>query len=165
MKKDLIPKIKSLFISGLKAREIAAHLGISESYLADLLTPEVRREIKTAIAAKQTQQFQLDSFYDDIELSALEKLSQKLPFMAETSEILATIKVMNSAKRRNPQLQTAPSEIEDAGFVTLQLPEKVSPITLEFNSKNEAIKVGEQELTSASLDLLEALEHKTDEES
>lgn len=94
-------KALDLLGSGVQPVQVAAAVGVSESYISQLLADE---QFQLAVAQKRYDSLLAasarDSSYDDIEDELLQKLKTGLAFMTKTGEILAAIKIVNGAKRR-----------------------------------------------------------------
>lgn len=94
-------KALDLLGSGVQPVQVAAAIGVSESYISQLLADE---QFQLAVAQKRYDSLlaasERDASYDAIEDELLQKLKTSLAFMTKTGEILAAIKVINGAKRR-----------------------------------------------------------------
>jgi hypothetical protein len=94
-------RILELLGSGVQPVQVASAVGCSESYISQLLSDD---EFARAVAQKRydllVAESGRDRAYDHIEDQLLEKLKAALPFITKTGEILASIKVINGAKRR-----------------------------------------------------------------
>lgn len=94
-------KALDLLGSGVQPVQVAAAIGVSESYISQLLSDE---QFQLAVAQKRYDSLlaasERDASYDAIEDELLQKLKTSLAFMTKTGEILAAIKVINGAKRR-----------------------------------------------------------------
>ena len=94
-------KALDLLGSGVQPVQVAAAIGVSESYISQLLADE---QFQLAVAQKRYDSLlaasERDASYDAIEDELLQKLKTGLAFMTKTGEILAAIKVINGAKRR-----------------------------------------------------------------
>ena len=96
-----VRKALDLLGSGVQPVQVAAAIGVSESYISQLLADE---QFQLAVAQKRYDSLlaasERDASYDAIEDELLQKLKISLAFMTKTGEILAAIKVINGAKRR-----------------------------------------------------------------
>ena len=94
-------RILELLGSGVQPVQVASAVGCSESYISQLLAED---EFARAVAQKRYELLVAESgrdrAYDEIEDALLDKLKAALPFITKTGEILASIKVINGAKRR-----------------------------------------------------------------
>ena len=94
-------RVLSLLGAGVQPVQVASAVGCSESYISQLLADE---DFAKAVAQKRYELLVAESgrdrAYDDIEDQLLEKLKASLPFITKTAEILASIKIVNGAKRR-----------------------------------------------------------------
>jgi hypothetical protein len=100
-------RILELLGVGVQPVQVASAVGCSESYISQLLAEE---GFAKAVAQKRydtlVAESSRDRAYDSIEDELLEKLRKSLPFIVKTPEILASIKVINGAKRRGASTST-----------------------------------------------------------
>ncbi len=137
-----IERALSLLGSGVSAEATAAALGVSPSYVSQLLADEDFSEEVVKLRYSRLQAHNIrDGAYDGIEDELLHKLRKSLPLMIRPDQILKAIQVVNGAKRRG---QSAPERV-DAGatIVQITLP---TQIVQNFTSdgNNKIISAGEQ---------------------
>lgn len=155
-------KILDMLGSGFTPAVVASAIGVSESYISQLLSEE---EFSSQVTAKRFTTLQAsttrDRNYDKIEDALIKKMEDLLPMMYKPMEVLRAITIINSAKRRGadaPDSTTVHNTI-----VQLTLP---TVITSRFvtNVHNQVIEAGEQELitieTKNLTSRLEALKPK-----
>ncbi len=147
--------------SGLNASNVAMALGVSESYISQLMSQEGFKEDVTALRFESLNRHnERDTKYDVIEDKLVKQLEDNLCLMQRPMEILKAIQVINNAKRRG---QSAPEQlVNQSKVVNLLMP--VS-ITQKFttNINNQVIVAGEQTLeTVQSNVLLAAAKQKVD---
>ena len=141
---------------GIASNIVAQTLGVSESYISQLLSDEL---FLKGVVEKRYEHLarhnKRDAEYDKIEDDLLERLKATLPMLFDPMKILKAISVINAAKRRG---QSTPESISQQNVVVnLTLPtaviEKFS-VTKDIN--NQIIEAGEQKLiTIQSGNLLE----------
>jgi len=130
--------------NGLAPVVVSSALGISESYISQLLGEE---QFSAQVTAKRFANLQAattrDRDYDSIEDALIAKMKDLLPMMYKPMEVLRAITVINAAKRRGAD---APDNtVVHNTIVQLTLP---AAITSRFvtNINNQVIEAGEQEL-------------------
>lgn len=149
----------TLLGSGLGPEVVASALGVSVSYISQLLSSE---EFSASVAELRFKSLskhnERDNSYDALEDTLLEKMKDLIPLMMRPMEILAAIKVINNAKRRG---SSAPEHITNKSTVLqLNMPTKIIQ-HFTTNINNQVITTGQQDLTtiqSGSMDTL--LKHK-----
>jgi len=94
-------RLKKLVLAGLTIGECAQVLGVVPTTISDYLRtrPEFTSDIKAALADKHTRDSEIYDIYGDIELTALERLKEKVVYMHETRELLAVVSVMSKAAK------------------------------------------------------------------
>lgn len=115
-------RILEMLGNGVPQVAVAAALGVSESYISQLMgDPEFAEEV----ALRRFQQLQAhtarDSKYDSIEDKLLEKLEHALPQLMKPGEITGVLKVINAAKRRGVVQQELP--VGQSQTVVLNIPQ------------------------------------------
>lgn len=111
--------------NGLAADVVASALGVSPSYISQLLSDEdfasqvLGRRFEAQAAAKA-----LDDKYDRIENSLLDALEEKLLYLHKPSEILRAVQIINAAKRRGTYTHDANS-LPTNQVVSLTMPVKI----------------------------------------
>lgn len=137
-------RILEMLGNGLSPPVCASALGVSESYISQLLSEESFAQQVTARRFESLQAATTrDKSYDAIEDALIEKMNDLLPMMYKPMEVLRAITVINTAKRRGAN---APENtVVNQTIVQLTLP--VS-ITSRFvtNANNQVIEAGEQQL-------------------
>lgn len=141
-------RAQELLGDGIQASIVAQTLGVSESYVSQLLADEV---FLKGVVEKRYEHLarhnKRDSEYDAIEDKLLEQLKATLPMLFDPMKILRAISVINAAKRRG---QSDPSSITQQNvIVNLLMPTKVVDrfqITKDVN--NQIIEAGDQKLVT-----------------
>jgi hypothetical protein len=134
----------ALLGQGIEPSIVAAAVGVSDSRISQLISdPHFSArvaELRYVNLAKHTQR---DNAYDDIEDTLIGKLKDCIPYMMKPMEILASIRVINQAKRRGQQ--TLSSGHEKAEVVHLTLP--ISIVNqFRVDTNNQVIQAGQQDL-------------------
>jgi len=150
--------------NGLSPGVCASALGVSESYISQLLSEE---SFAQQVTAKRFASLQAattrDKSYDSIEDALITKMQDLLPMMYKPMEVLRAITVINAAKRRGA---SAPENtVINQTIVQLTLP---ASITSRFvtNAHNQVVEAGEQQLvTIQSTSLTKRLEGHNEQKS
>lgn len=137
-------RILEMLGNGLSPTVVSSALGVSESYISQLLSEESFAHQVTTLRYTNLQAATVrDRSYDAIEDALITKMTDLLPMMYKPMEVLRAITVINAAKRRGAD---APENtVINQTIVQLTLP---TAITSRFvtNSNNQVIEAGEQEL-------------------
>ena len=148
-----IGRALELLGSGVPQEAVASALGVTASYISQLLSDSdfasKVTELKYSLLSKHTER---DASYDLLEDDLIEKLNKAKHLMFRPADILAAIKVINGARRRGTDSQN--SIVTQQNIVEITMP---TQIIQEFttNIVNQVVKVGEQNLiTIQSGDLL-----------
>lgn len=159
-------RILQLLGQGFPASVVASSVGVSESYISQLLSQE---EFANAVQERKflsTQKHvQMDDKYDSIETKLLEKLEKSIPLIVRPGDITRTLQTINSAKRRSTPLAQGGNVVQT--IVNLTLP---TAILQKFvsNGNNQIVEVqdgtGKSEtLVTASSGALERLSREASE--
>lgn len=143
-----------LLAQGIPTSQVAAAVGVSDSYISQLKADE---EVQRAISEKQAAHSIADSNFDDTleraESLALEKIEKNLPF-ANMGQALAAFRILNSARRRKDEVLQKDTAISVT--VNLTLPANNIPRYIT-NSANEIIEVEGKTMLSASAKTLDQI--------
>lgn len=94
-------KILSLLGKNIQSSVVATAVGVSESYVSQLLSDENFAQEVTALRTQVLESYtERDASYDSIEDKLLVKLDSAVTYMTKPSEILAALKVVGNAPRR-----------------------------------------------------------------
>lgn len=137
-------KALSLLGSGVPQEAVASALGVTPSYISQLLSDEgfagKVTELKYELLSKHSAR---DSSYDDLEDTLVARLKKNVALLIKPQDILKAIQVINGAKRRGTD--TAENIVNQQNIVQLTLPTQiVQQFTTNIN--NQVIKTGDQEL-------------------
>jgi len=157
LKTPLEERAMNLLGSGIPQEAVASALGVTASYISQLLSNE---EFSTAVTqlkfealSKHTAR---DASYDSVEDSLIDKLKKSLPLLIRPNDILGAIKVINGAKRRGQDSQD--SIVNSQEIVSIMMPTQIIQ-QFTTNIHNQVIKTGDQDLlTMQSSDLLKQAE-------
>jgi hypothetical protein len=147
----LAPKLSSneekalnLLGQGVKPEQVAAALGVTSSYISQLVSqPEFAAQVFELRYKNLAKHNERDNAYDRIEDKLVKKLDDLIPLMMKPVEVLRAIQVINSAKRRG---SSAPEQLtSQQTVVNLTMPIQVIQ-QFTRNSSNQVIKAGDQEL-------------------
>lgn len=142
------PEILSMLADGLSPVQVATTLGVTESYISQLMGDE---DFAAELESKRTEVAAADIAYDNqidrVEGTFLDRIESKAP-LANLQQSLQAFAVLNKAKRRK---DTAISRgTPQAGtVVNLQLNINLIPQYL-MNGKNEIVEVEGKSMVSAT---------------
>lgn len=144
--------------SGLGPEVVSSALGVSTSYISQLLSSEEFSaqvaELRFKALSKHNER---DNSYDGLEDQLLTKMKGLLPLMMRPMEVLAAIKVINGAKRRGT---SAPEHITNkATIIQLNIPTKLIQ-NFTTNINNQVITTGQQTLTTIQSGSMDSLLNK-----
>lgn len=145
--------------SGVNQEAVASALGVSPSYISQLLADENFAKQVTQIRFETLSKHSArDAGYDDIEDLLQQKLKKSLALIIKPRDILDAIKTINGAKRRG---HDNPDNLTDHNnLVQITMPVQIIQ-KFTTNVNNQVIKAGEQELlTMPSGELLKKAESK-----
>ena len=154
----------SLLGTGVLPEQVASALGVSPSYISQLLADEAfAQKVIDARYTALSAHNERDSSYDSLEDKLIKKLESKLGLMFKPETILKAIQVINGAKRRG---QSAPEQVTNQNnIVQLLMPTQIVQ-NFTTNITNQVIKAGDQDLTTIpSGQLLKETEHKLEEKT
>jgi len=138
-------KILEMLGNGLSPEVVSSVLGVSPSYISQLVSDEHFAAQVSALRFSSLQTATaLDRKYDGIEDKLATKLEDAIPMMFKSSEILKAVGIVNSLKRRGANNVATNTTINQT-VVQLVLP---TALTSKFtlNSTNQVISTGDQEL-------------------
>lgn len=137
-------KILEMLGNGLSPEVAASALGVSPSYISQLVSTE---EFARQVAERRFSNLQAattrDRRYDTLEDTLADRLEDLIPMMFKPMEIIRALSTINGLKRRGA---SAPENtVINQTIVQLTLP---AAITSKFvtNTANQVVVAGEQEL-------------------
>lgn len=144
----------NLLAQGIPTSQVAAAVGVSDSYISQLKADEeVQRQIAERQAAHSIADSNFDSTLERAEAMALEKIEKNLPF-ANMGQALAAFRILNSARRRKDEL--AQKDTAVSVTVNLTLPANNIPKYIT-NQANEIVEVEGKTMISASAKTLDQI--------
>jgi len=153
-------KALSLLGSGVPQEAVASALGVSPSYISQLLSDESFAqqvtELKFEALSKHSQR---DRNYDELEDTLLARLKSNAALLIRPLDIMKALQVVNGAKRRGTD--SLENIVNQQNIVQLTLPAQIVQ-NFTTNIHNQVIKTGDQDLrTIQSGDLLKTVEVPT----
>jgi hypothetical protein len=153
---DTLPTTSNLTLSPLEQRAllllgqgidpgiVASAVGVSDSRISQLISdPYFASRVAELRYVELEKHSSRDAAYDSLEDDLLEKLKNCIPYMLKPMEILASIRVINQAKRRSiGQVQSVQSKAE---VINLTMPIQIIQ-QYRVNGNNQVIQAGQQEL-------------------
>lgn len=144
----------NLLAQGIPTSQVAAAVGVSDSYISQLKADEeVQRQIAERQAAHSIADSNFDSTLERAEAMALEKIEKNLPF-ANMGQALAAFRILNSARRRKDELIQKDTAVSVT--VNLTLPANNIPRYIT-NQANEIVEVEGKTMLSASVKTLDQI--------
>lgn len=140
---------------GIEPRTVASAVGVTDSHISQLLSnPEFAARVADLRYSTLAKHAERDTEYDEIEDTLLEKLKNCIPYMSKPMEILASVRIINQAKRRgavaNPTAQSQNPVIQ------LNMPiQIINQYRLDAN--NQVIQAGQQALVTVQSGALKSL--------
>lgn len=119
-------KILEMLGKGLTPAIVSSAVGISESYISQLLADEeFAKEVTNLRFANLQKHSDRDATYDSIEDKLLKKLEDVLPYMVRPGEILKSLQIVNGAKRRGADTAAHSINTQNNTIINLMLPKHV----------------------------------------
>lgn len=144
----------NLLAQGIPTSQVAAAVGVSDSYISQLKADEeVQRQIAERQAAHSIADSNFDSTLERAEAMALEKIEKNLPF-ANMGQALAAFRILNSARRRKDEFVQKDTAVSVT--VNLTLPANNIPRYIT-NQANEIVEVEGKTMISASAKTLDQI--------
>ena len=148
-------QIIALLSQGISAAQVAAAVGVSESYISQLRNdPEISDLIVTSGTAKLEAAALFDSSLERAELMALEKIEKNLPF-ANMGQAMAAFRILNSARKRKDAFAT-PVDQSTSITVNLTLP-ATAAARYVVNNANEIVEVEGKTMITATAKSLDSM--------
>ena len=154
---EKLDQIKELLGSGLVPEVVAEAVGVTASYVSQLMDNDSFRDEVTILRTKSlTADTQRDRKIDAIEDSLVDSMERALPYMTKARDILNAFRVVNQAKRRGLPRQTG--NTVNNTIVQINLPvRKVREFVTTQNG--EVVEVdGHTMVTMSSTQLLKQLQ-------
>lgn len=134
--------------SGVQSSLVAQTLGVSESYISQLLSEETFLKGVVDLRYKALSKHnERDGKYDSIEDTLLDRLKETLPLLFDPMKIIKCIQVINAAKRRGQE--ESGSITAHNTVVNLTMPVVVmNRFSVKKDANNQVIEAGEQQLVT-----------------
>ena len=147
--------------SGISHTMIASRVGVSESYISQVLSEDsIRARTIQAQLAVLDERTARDAKYDAIEDALLEKTSQIVPNLYKPQDIIKVLMMINKAERRgasSQQLAELANSRQDS-VVPLELPERIRTKIIKSHTKEVISVNGRGLITKDSRTLLQEIE-------
>jgi transcriptional regulator with XRE-family HTH domain len=146
---DTKSRIRDLLGQGLSATSVASHLGVTDSYISQLMKDDTFRAEVREIRIKALQKHStIDQNYDTLEERLQHQLAKTLPLLTKPREIADVLSKVNAAKRRS--VGAAAEDAQAATVVHISIPTKIlkQHIAVQHNSVNQIVQAGDQGLTT-----------------
>lgn len=138
-----------LLAQGIPASQVAAAVGVSESYISQLRSdPDTAQAIAEKQAAASVADISFDATLARAEELALERVEKALPF-ANMGQALAAFRVLNGARRRSEPVGLSGTITQNNITVQLTLPANNIPRYIT-NQANEIVEVEGQTMLTAT---------------
>lgn len=148
-------QIISMLAQGIPTSQIAAALGVDDSYISQLKAdPEVQQQVAEQAAAATVKDLAFDELLESAEEKALERIEKNVHF-ANMGQALAAFRVLNGAKKRREASLIALSGTT-AVTVNLTLP-AINIVNYTTNRNNEIVEVEGKTMISASVRSLDSI--------
>lgn len=157
-------QIVSLAEAGVPHETIAARMGISASYVSQVLSENsIKTKVLEANLALLDERTQRDARYDAIEDELLTKLKEKLPSFYKPQDILRSLIAINKAERRGATSQQLAelSNTKESAVVALELPERIRTRIIKSHSREIVSVNGRALITKDSRVLMEEVTSET----
>lgn len=151
---------------GIGASTVANAVGVTESYISQLLADETfRGEVRRRRMEALQETTALDQTYHRIEVKAAEKLENAVAFMSNPKQLLEIIKTVNNTKRRGAGSE--PTEQQAGMVIELRLPtgiaaKFVDTKTIQRDQNNQILQTGDQVLITAQAQSIRDAHRKED---
>jgi len=143
--------------SGVPQESVASALGVTPSYISQLLSDrDFAAEVTRRKYEALTKHTERDAKYDGLEDTLLARLKNSTSLLFKPLDIMRALKVVNEAKRRGTDSKE--SIIAQQNIVEITMP---TQIVQQFttNIVNQVVKAGDQDLTTIqSNELLKSIE-------
>lgn len=148
-------QIITMLAQGIPTSQIAAALGVDDSYISQLKAdPVVQQQVAEQAAAVTLKDMEFDELLESAEEKALERIEKNIHF-ANMGQALAAFRVLNGAKkRREASLNSAIGAA--AVQVNLTLP-AINIVNYTTNRNNEIVEVEGKTMISASVRSLDSI--------
>lgn len=149
----------SLLGSGTSAAQTASALGVTESYISQLLSrDDFSREVIKRKCEVLERHNKRDNKYDALEDTILDKMHEGIAMVFDPMKLARLLQVTNAAKRRGVGADSNVSQVTTS--ISLVLPQVIIE-KFSANTYNQVIEAGDQQLITMQVGtLLERLKGK-----
>lgn len=124
---------------GIPPVSVAAALGVTESYISQLMSDEeFAHQVQTARVEATTAQTERDAKYDRIEDTLIDKLEESVAYLVKPGEILKATQMVNQMKRRGTDT-VAPATASATQIVQLILPQHITT-QFTYNANGQVVE-------------------------
>lgn len=136
----------ALLGDGIAQEAVASHLGVTESYISQLVSKDEFAAQLIALRYENLSKHNArDKAYDGIEDELVTKMQESLPLLFRPEAILKAIQVINAAKRRG---SSAPASVnQQQTIVKIVMPVRVIN-RFTTNVMNQVVEAGDQKLVT-----------------
>jgi hypothetical protein len=149
-------QIITMIAQGIPGVQIAAALGVDESYISQLKAdPEIQAEVSKQAASLTAADIAFDDLLQTAEQKALERIEKNLHF-ASLGQAMMAFRTLNGAKKRRDASLPGAANASTTINVNLTLPAQniVNYIT---NTRNEIVEVEGKTMISATVSSLDSI--------
>lgn len=152
-------RIIELLGNGIPATNVAEALGVSDSYISQIMSEEgVMEQVQAKRAVRFSKFADRDDFLEQAEEAALKRAAYLIPFMTKAGEAARVYSMLNNAKRKTSMQNAntaAPSTI-----VNLNIP-TTARVNFTMSSDKQVIEVaGRSMVTMPAKTLAQKLEER-----
>lgn len=141
-------QVVSMLAQGISPVQVATTIGVSESYISQLMGDEdFRAALESHRVARTKEDLEFDSQLERTEKTYLDKIEDKAKF-ANLQQSMQAFKILNGARRRKDGAIVG-SHTQVGVVVNIQLPQSAIPQYV-VNGKNEIVEVDGKTLVSAT---------------
>lgn len=155
MSKSIRERIIDLLGQNIQQSLVAQAVGVTDSYISQLLVEE---GVIEAIAARKAGRLEAaikkDDSIESLELAALEIVRAKLPFTKSSLEAVRVFQVLNTARKAAQASQGADSA--GVQIVQITLP-RAANVMIQMNAQNQVIEVAGRSMATLPSRSLPAL--------
>jgi len=141
---SLIGRALELLGSNVPQEAVASALGVTPSYVTQLLSDEdfsqAVTKLKFEVLSKHTAR---DETYDELEDLLLARMKKALPLLIRPNDINNALKTVNAAKRRG--VDSKESIIANQNIVSITMPIQIVQ-DFTTNVHNQVVKTGDEDL-------------------
>lgn len=152
-------RIIEMLGNGIPATNVAAALGVDDSYISQVVSEDgVQEEVTVLRAARFSHFAARDAKLEQFEEAALDRMGKLIPFITKSGEAARVYGVLNAAKRKTTDVNS--SNAAPSSIVVLAIPESAR-VQLTLSSDKQVIEVaGRSMVTMQAKTLAQRLEDR-----